>query len=116
MTTILSILNGSGDTKVTWDHDNPEEVAQARQTVADLAALGYVFFLTDGTPADAVTAAGGGALIARKLAPDEVVAAVAETTLPADSPETPERPKRRGRPPKVRPETNVVAARPLRGG
>lgn len=139
----LSILNGSGDTQLTWDRDNPEECEAARQAVADLASRGYQFFLTDGRPADAV-AAGGGTLLVRRLKPEEVVEAsgsppglaedlkalgypVKATEIPAtppvaESPEAgpPQAPaKRRGRPPRAvqaNPGETVVAVPALRGG
>jgi hypothetical protein len=125
----LSILNGSGDTKLTWDQNNPEECEAARQTVADLASRGYQFYRTDGSPADAVTA-GGGTLLVRRLKPEEVVTETAPVPETREEPlahETPNEsvgpdragPKRRGRPPKSAPAEggeNVIAVPVLRGG
>jgi hypothetical protein len=121
--TTLSILNGQGDQTITWDHSDPQQVAEARQTVAALAASGYTFFLVDGSPADPVDL-GKGTLIVRKLTAAEL------TEVPAPEPAPPSEPapeaKRRGRPRKVpaAPDTpgpelaerQAVAVRPLRGG
>ena len=37
----LSILNGKGDTKLTWDAADPEQCREARATVAELKRAGY---------------------------------------------------------------------------
>ena len=113
--TTISILNGYGDTKLTWDASDPDQCAEIRQTVADLAAKGYIFFLVDGTPADAVTA-GAGMLVVRKLTPAEVVPEVEPEPEPETEPETPaDKPRgKRGRPGKN--AQNIVAARPVAGG
>lgn len=106
----LSVLNGMGDTKFTWDPNDPADCERMRATVADLKASGYVFFLADNRPADEVEA-GQGNLIVRKLTTDEIVPeAPVESTA-----ESPEQPRRRGRKPGV-PNQNVVAVRPVRGG
>jgi len=107
--TTLTILGHEGDSTLTWNPQDPQEVAAARLTVLDLSKQGYAFFLVDGTPADAVTA-GQGTLIVRKLTPEEVVEPPAEKPPPdAASP-----PRRRGR--KGVPNNTVVATRPIAGG
>lgn len=118
MTTLLSILDGSGDFTVTWDHDNQEDREKARLEVERLRAAGYSFFLTDGTPADAI-AAGAGTLIVRRLDASEVVDPLSthtpdHPTVAADDQPTEPAKRRRGRPPKA--DRHVVAVRPLRGG
>jgi len=121
--TRLTVLNGTGDTKITWDHSNPEECAEARKTVADLKAAGYVFFLVDGSPADEV-ASGAGLLIVRKMKPEELTdpgPELVEATAVPEAPEPAPAAKRRGRPPKARtrpetPDQNIVAVRPMNGG
>ena len=109
--TELIILSHEGDTTLTWDDNDPAAREEMRQTVADLAVRGYSFFLTDGRPADAVTA-GGGTLIVRKLRAEEVV----EPPPPAGEPEPApaDTAKRRGR--KGVPRKTVVATRPIAGG
>lgn len=62
----LSILNGSGDTKLSWDPASPADVAQAREQVAALKEKGYQFFLTRGTQPDEVEA-GLGELLVRRI-------------------------------------------------
>ena len=111
----LSILDRTGDTKLTWDPDNPGECASARETVAALKAQGYTFFLVDGKPADEVTA-GGGTLVVRKLTADEVVAAEPEPPAQADPAKCRcgKPAGHRGRCPGV--PRNVVAVRPVAGG
>lgn len=109
-TRTVSVLGRAGDLKLTWDHASEPDRARAREELDRLEAAGYSFFLTDDSPADAVTAGAGTLLVRRTTAaeltqPDETPAD--EATLP---PETPA-PKRRGRPPK-----QAVAVRPLQGG
>lgn len=101
----LSILNGQGDTKLTWDANDPTACDEIRRQVAALKDQGYLFFLVDGRPADEV-AAGGGELVVRRMEAEEVAAEPAE---PAPT-------KRRGRPPRAAQDQSVVAVRPLRGG
>lgn len=126
----LTILDRTGDTKLTWDPENAAEREEARRTVADLKAKGYSFFLLDGRPADAVTA-GDGAIVVRKLTAAEVVDDDTEPE-PESAPEpdaTPSGPVQdpspelcqcgkpkghRGRCP-TKPR-NVVAVRPVAGG
>jgi hypothetical protein len=103
----LTVLNSEGDTTLTWDAANPEQVAEIRQTVADLKEAGYTFFLADNSPADEV-AAGAGTLLARRLAAAEV-AQVTDPAIPAETP-------RRGRRTATAPQAEVVAVRPQRGG
>jgi hypothetical protein len=132
----LSILNGKGDTKLTWDAADPEQCREARATVAELKRAGYLFFLVDGNPADEVTA-GSGALIVRKLTAEEVVEEpsalvpeIAEAVepvklVPGSVPGVCAkcgRPRHRGRCRKaeieanVTPDRHVVGVRPVRGG
>jgi hypothetical protein len=118
MRTTLSVLDRTGDTKVTWDHDNPEECDKARAKVAELKAQGYTFFLVDGTPADEVSA-GEGYLSARILESREVVAETASeefaevTPVPEGTPVLVRR--GRGRPAKQA-DKSIIAVRPMRGG
>lgn len=114
MQSTLSILGAKGDTKLTWNPDDPEDCERARQTVAALKASGFAFFLADNSPADEINGGGMGTLIVRKLTPEEVVP---ESDPPADpTPDVPTPPpKRRGRPPKNAAQ-NVVAVRPVQGG
>ncbi len=105
--TTLTILDHEGDTTLTWDPQNPEETAAARDTVLDLKKQGYAFFLVDGNPADEVTA-GQGTLIVRKLTAQEVLE-------PEPEPE-PEPAALAGRPRKGRPRKQVIATRPISGG
>lgn len=125
--TTLSILNHSGDLKLTWNHEDAAERERIRAEVEQLRAAGYTFFLVDGSPADEVTA-GQGELVVKRLTADEVVEAPGDGPLPAVVAEEPvPMPKRRGRPPKAKsgahtgtpvaePNRNIVAVRPLRGG
>ncbi len=110
----LTILNGRGDTRLTWNPADPTECAEVRKTIADLKVQGYTFFLVDGAPADEVTA-GAGTLLVRRLTADEVVASESEPRPGASpDPETDPPAKRRGRPPKA--VRAVVAVRPVQGG
>lgn len=107
----LSILNGHGDTRLTWNPDDPAECEDVRRTVADLKSHGYNFYLTSGAPIDEVTA-GAGELVVRRLEAEEVA------PQPGPAPEadpSPLVPRRRGRPPRAA-ATNVVAVRPVVGG
>jgi hypothetical protein len=118
----LTILDKTGDTKLTWDQTDPASCQKARDTVAALKAQGYSFFLVDGNPADEVTA-GSGEIVVRKLAGDEVVVTVAEpsesTPKPSESVEPGlcqcgKKQGHRGRCPKT--GRSVVAVRPIAGG
>jgi hypothetical protein len=40
----LVILDATGDTRIIWDPDRPEEVAQAKDTFAKLKAKGYLAY------------------------------------------------------------------------
>lgn len=40
----MSVMDGTGDTKSTWDSDKPEEVEEARRTFDNLKAKGYSAF------------------------------------------------------------------------
>lgn len=113
MTSTLSILGSKGDTKLTWDPNDPADCERARQTVAALKAQGFSFFLLDGRAAGEVNGGGEGTLIVRKLTPEEVVP---DPPAPDEEP-APATPKRRGRPPKQKVEgQSVVAVRPVQGG
>lgn len=105
----LTILDGHGDTTLTWDHTDLEAREEIRRTVADLKAKGYIFFLVDGTPADEITA-GAGALIVRRLTADQVVDVEPVQDVKPQA-ASQEQPKHRGRPRK-----NVIATRPVSGG
>ena len=108
----LSILDRTGDTKITWDASDPKQCAEVRATVEALHAQGYTFFLVSGGPADAV-AAGSGSLVVKKLKADAVAAPTPTESPACDTPtlEPGSAPKRLGRPRK-----NVVAVRPMAGG
>jgi hypothetical protein len=112
----LSILCREGDTKVTWDKDDPASREKARKEVSRLRAAGYMFFLVDGSPADEVSA-GNGELVARFVTEEELVGEPAEVPI-QETPSEPEAPKKRGRKPGVpnKGKVNVVAVPPLRGG
>ena len=132
----LHVLRGHGDLRLTWNPEEPEELARARAEVERLRAAGYQFFLVDDTPADTVTA-GRGTLVVRRIEPSAVAPALSvgrvdgrevAYTITSDpggarSGEEPDAdvavegagteptPRRRGRRPQ-----KVVATRPLRGG
>lgn len=110
MKTNLSVLNSSGDMKITWDHSKPEECEMARQQVSLLKTQGYTFFLVDGQPIDEVSS-GQGTLLVRKITVEELVESAKESEKEIAK-------KRRGRPAKTppTPDQNVIAVRPLRGG
>lgn len=40
----LRIMDGQGDTKLIWDADNDDEVANARRTFDDLLAKGFTAY------------------------------------------------------------------------
>lgn len=44
----MAILDPTGDTKVFWDKDNPDEVANARRTFNDLRAKGFLAYKLSG--------------------------------------------------------------------
>lgn len=44
----FATMDGTGDTKTTWDPNNPEEVAIAKRTFDELKAKGYVAYRVDG--------------------------------------------------------------------
>lgn len=44
MANAMRIMGGGGDTKVVWDADNRDEVAQARKTFDELRAKGFTAF------------------------------------------------------------------------
>lgn len=44
----MAVMDGTGDTKTTWDSDKPAEVEEARRTFDTLKAKGYsAFRVTD---------------------------------------------------------------------
>lgn len=112
----LRILGAAGDTRLTWDANDPADRERARAEVARLRTAGYLFFLVDGTPADEVTA-GNGELVARFATDADLLDPTpteAQDTAPAPTTDEPEpAAKRRGRPRKT---TQAIATRPLRGG
>ena len=40
----MSIIDRTGDTKLVWDGDNPDEVSNAKRTFDDLKKKGYVAY------------------------------------------------------------------------
>lgn len=48
----MSILDPSGDTKVTWNKDNPDEVENARRTFDDLKKKGFMAYSVEGSRGD----------------------------------------------------------------
>lgn len=110
----LTILDGSGDTTITWDHDDDAAREEARRTVADLKEKGYAFFLVDGSPADEVSAAAG-KLIVRRLTAEEVTAPLPEPEPEATEPGAVDETSALIRP-RGRPRKQVVATRPIQGG
>lgn len=107
----LIILSHEGDTTITWDDSDVKAREEARQTVTDLKARGYSFFLVAGRPADEI-AAGGGTLIVRKLTAKEVIE-TGEPDPETDEPEVTAEPERKR---KGRPRKQVIATRPIAGG
>lgn len=97
MTHLIHALTSAGDLTITWDPEQPDQVAEAQQAFEDLKAQGYQFFLVDGSTVEEITT-GQGALKCRRVEPEAV------------------EPKRRGRPRKTEEPTLAVATRPLRGG
>jgi len=118
----VNILDATGHTELRWDPEKPDECAGARETIQALKRQGFVFFLTDGRPADEVTA-GDGMVLVRRLSPVEIESVVTERENPGE----PDKPGR-GRPhkatgaPSPSIETSseaapeVVAIRQQRGG
>jgi hypothetical protein len=41
---MMHVMDRSGDTKIIWDPDNEDEVANARRTFDDLRKKGYVAY------------------------------------------------------------------------
>lgn len=119
----INVLGSRGHITLTWDPDDPEDVARARAEVETLRSAGYTFFLTEGAPADEV-AAGRGQLLVRRL--DDPVTELSE---PVAEPEElspiakalyeeltkPDAPRRRGRPPS-NPAPRQAAAVPRMAG
>lgn len=101
----LKILDSSGHLELTWNPDNPTEVAEARAEVARLRSLGYQFFLVDDGPADEI-AAGHGKLSVRRVDDPTELPKEYGVQEPANGNPAPE--PRKGR--------QTVATRPMRGG
>ena len=40
----IKIMDGTGDTRLTWDADNDDEVTAARKTFKELTGKGYAAF------------------------------------------------------------------------
>lgn len=105
----LTVLDRTGDVTITWDDADGASKEKARAEIAALKTAGYLFFLLDGTAADEV-AAGKGALVARIVTAEELLALEPETEPEAAS-EDQAQPKR-GRPKKER----AIAVPAVRGG
>ncbi len=54
----LAVMDHTGDTKIIWTRDNPDEVENARRTFTDLRGKGYAAFKVDkkGEKADQIHA------------------------------------------------------------
>lgn len=48
MTNSLAVLDHTGDTRIEWDPDKPDEVAAARTMFADLKDKRYLAYRVDG--------------------------------------------------------------------
>ena len=44
---LLAVMDQTGDTKITWDSRNADEVAAARKTFDDLKAKGFTAYSVD---------------------------------------------------------------------
>ncbi len=122
MTTLhtIEILDRSGHLTLTWDPSFPESVDRARSEFEQLQQAGYQFFrvLNQDTPTG--FASSDGALVVKRVEAADVAPRVQPAPVPAVT--LPTEPRRRGRPPKARPEPTTepqertVAMRPMRGG
>jgi hypothetical protein len=128
MKTTLSVLTSAGDESLSWDPSKPEDLANVKVVVFALKALGYEFFLQDGSPADD-PADGQGELQYRRVGTEELLAP-AELEPPAKEEthtnvtvmsdgnvmlEDALQKRRRGRPPKVVAVPEPVEAKAKRG-
>jgi hypothetical protein len=48
----MAIMDRSGDTKLIWDPDNADEVANAKRTFDDLLKKGFMAFKVEGRKGD----------------------------------------------------------------
>jgi hypothetical protein len=97
----LKILDASGHLTLSWNPDDPADVAKAEAEFERLKAQGYAFFYSPAASAKPVSRFRKGAAFFD----------VRASALPAESaPPAPEQTT------EFRPEGRTVAVRPLRGG
>lgn len=48
----MAVLDRTGDTKIIWSKDNPDEVANAKRTFDDLKKKGFAAFAVTGKNGD----------------------------------------------------------------
>lgn len=63
----LEVLNGSGHLTLTWDPDDPAEVAKAREMVERLRSEGYVFFVVEDAVGSDTVSRGAGRIIVDRI-------------------------------------------------
>lgn len=81
----LEVLGSSGHITVTWNPEDPAEVAKARAEVESLRAAGYSFFAVVGETEDPL-AEGRGSLIVERVA-SPIKGDATPTPAPAIAPE-----------------------------
>lgn len=115
MSDTLEVLNGSGHLTLSWNPEDPDEVARARETVNHLKSQGYTFFVVAGSVGDDAVEQGAGRIIVDRIedptAPPLTIAPEAPASLALEASETPKvttPPKGKGR--------RHVAVRPMAGG
>lgn len=64
---VLQVLDRTGDLTLTWNPDDPDEVAEIRVEVERLKAAGYTFFAVVGATGTDPVDAGAGTLIVRHV-------------------------------------------------
>jgi hypothetical protein len=89
---VLQVLDRTGDLTLTWDPNDPAQVANAREEVQRLKAAGYTFFAVVGASGEDEVDAGQGTLIVRRI------------TDPLAAPEADELPPEPGEEPAIDPE------------
>lgn len=108
----LEVLNGSGHLTLTWNPDDPVDVARAREMVTHLKSQGYTFFVVAGSVGDDTVEQGAGRIIVDRI--DDPTVPPPTTVLPNTTlPEVRETPK--ATPPKGKGRRHV-AVRQMAGG